>query len=75
MSQYQDLQAKLRLLYDSGLVPAIDSHSKLAQELSIRRQNVNKWINGADGYSPGTIPRGSENYRRSRECAVVAIQI
>ena len=31
MSQYQDLQAKLRLLYDSGLVPAIDSHSKLAQ--------------------------------------------
>ncbi len=58
MSQYQDLQAKLRLLYDSGLAPAIDSHSKLAQELGIRRQNVNKWINGADGYSPGTIPRG-----------------
>lgn len=49
MSQYQDLQAKLRLLCDSGLVPAIDSHSKLAQELGIRRQNVNKWINGADG--------------------------
>ena len=58
MSQYQDLQAKLRLLYDSGLASAIDSHSKLAQELGIRRQNVNKWINGADGYSPGTIPRG-----------------
>lgn len=58
MSQYQDLQAKLRLLYDSGLAPAIDSHSKLAQELGIRRQNVNKWINGADGYSPGVIPRG-----------------
>lgn len=58
MSQYQDLQAKLRLLYDSRLAPAIDSHSKLAQELGIRRQNVNKWINGADSYSPGTIPRG-----------------
>ena len=57
MIQYQDLQAKLQLLYGSALAPAIDSHSALARELGIRRQNISKWINGADTYGPGSLPR------------------
>ncbi len=56
MGMHPNLREKLILLYESELQPEINSHSTLAKQLGIARQNINKWINGSESHRADCVP-------------------